>query len=99
MDANILENAVAIPDQTQIIQYTHTAKSKCKCTDELFAAAGHVKYMEQHYRVFTTSNVPSFVCIDIGSHQVHLLRQTHGNLHMMVKMRRLLHAAMLMCFS
>lgn len=37
--------------------------------------------MEQPNWVFTTSNDPSFVRIDIGSHQVHLLRLTRQPAH------------------
>lgn len=57
--------------------------------------------MEEPNWVFKKSNVHSFVCVDIRSHQVHLLRLTHSHLHMTVKTSRLSHAAMVMfkCFS
>lgn len=57
--------------------------------------------MEQPNWVFRKSNVHSFVCVDIRSHQVHLLRLTHSNLHVTVKTSRPSHAAMVMfkCFS
>lgn len=53
-----------------------TATAKSKCTDELFAAVGHVNSVQQSNWVFETSNIHSSVCTDTGSHQVHLLRLT-----------------------